>query len=133
MPKNPLNTVTLGQTTEGCQQMRRRFRSGVAADLTVWLIMLRRQYEAQMAAVPRPVDTITFKYASGTKQYLATQIASLNALAERVVDRFSAHEWNTAAEQFANAIDMTTSAVDPACAAVAQALDDPEREGESLE
>lgn len=133
MSKNPLNEINLGQTTEACPQMRRRFRAGVAADFTVWLIMLRGQYSAQLGMIPPALDDATDKYRRGMVRYLNSMVEMCNALAARVVDRFSVHEWNASVETFANAVDLSTGTVDSACAAVAQELDNPERESESDE
>lgn len=123
MSANPMNTINVGQTTEACPQMRRRFRAGVAADLSVWLLMIRDQYAAQLTALPLPIDASLTRSYQGTKAYLSSMVKIVGTLAGRVADKWSVHEWNAAAQTFGEVIDAATGRVDDDAARAAQSLD----------
>jgi len=120
---NPLNDIDIGQCTEACPQMRRRFRAGVAADLSVWLLMLEAQYRAQLAALPRPVDAATSHWRDQQSYYLGGMADLCGALAGRVADRWSVHEWNRAVERFTQVLTDAAAPPDTAAEQAAQAHD----------
>ena len=103
--------------------MRRRFRAGAAADVTVWLLMLRDQYARQLATLAPPIDTVMAASYAGTRRYLEAQVATCGALAGRAADAWRLIEWDRAAETFAHIIDPTTGAMDGDAAAAAQTID----------
>ena len=103
--------------------MRRRFRAGVAGDLSVWLLMLETQYRSQLAALPRPVDVATSHWHLQQSKYLGGMADLCGALAGRVADRWSTHEWNRAVERFTQVLTDAAAPPDTAAEQAAQAHD----------
>lgn len=126
-----LHRIEIGQTTEACPKMRRRFKLGAAADFAAWLLMIRNQYEEQANALPRTVDGTLKTHANKMRDHCEGMVALCNTLAGRVSERFSVHQWNRAAEQFTLAVDPESPNIDTAACQVAYALDHRDREDNS--
>lgn len=108
--------------------MRRRLRIGAAYDVAVWLTMVRERYRDQRRRLPAPAAPEIEAWHDGMVRYLDSQARNIDYLIAQLPDQFGEIEWDRAAEQTGDVIDMSTSMVDPALAKIAQACDDPERQ-----
>lgn len=97
MPKViDLHKVTFDSLTEACPKSRRRFKTGAAAEVMAWLVLMHNRVLEQLTNLPREADGAAGAWLSGMRRALELRAEVLAALIADAESTFNGHEWNHA-------------------------------------